>query len=175
MGVKEDRAIIEASLYAADRPLTLRELCKVLGTPSETYMRKIIEAIKDDYERRGGALVLSESTKDTFALNLRDELMPRLEGIVRKVKPSRGALKTLALIAFHQPIQQAKLVALRGGRTYEYVKQLIVMGFVDSKPLGRTRLLRPTTKFARYYGLPDDMEKMREEVRERLEEMRDKA
>ena len=167
MGVKEDRAIIEASLYAADRPLTLREFCKVIGTPSETYVRKLIEDIKSDYSKRGGALTLYETAKDTFALRLRDELLPKLEGIVQKAKLSRGALKTLALIAYKQPVQQAKLVELRGGRAYEYIKQLVALGFVESKPLGRTRILRTSKKFAGYFGFEDDMEK----IRERLDEM----
>ncbi len=167
MGVKEDRAIIEASLYAADRPLALREFCKVIGTPSETYVRKLIEDIKSDYSKRGGALALYETAKDTFALRLRDELLPKLEGVVPKAKLSRGALKTLAIIAYKQPIQQAKLVELRGGRAYEYIKQLAGLGFVESKPLGRTRILRTSKKFAGYFGFEDDMEK----IRERLDEM----
>jgi len=167
MGAKEDRAIIEASLYAADRPLSIKELCKVLSTSSETYARKLIDGIKDDYGKRGGALVLSEPAPDTFSLNLREEYFSKLEGIVPKSKLSRGALKTLALIAYKQPVAQAKLVALRGGRIYEYVKSLVSLGFVDSKPFGRTRVLRTSKKFSGYFGFEDDIEK----IRERLEEM----
>ena len=167
MGAKEDRAIVEASLYAADRPLGLKEFCKVLNTPSETYVRKLIDTIKDDYEKRDGAIALSEPAPDTFSLNIRDESMSKLEGIASKSKLSRGALKTLALIAYHQPVAQAKLVALRGGRVYEYVKHLVSLGFVVSKPSGRTRVLRTSKKFAGYFGFEDDMEK----IRERLEEM----
>jgi segregation and condensation protein B len=167
MGVKEDRAVIEASLYAADRPLSIKEFCKVINTKSETYVRKLIDAIKSDYDKHGGALVLHETANDTFVLRLRDELLPKLEGIIPKTKLSRGALKTLALIAYKQPIQQAKLVELRGGRTYEYVKQLVALGFVESKPFGRTRVLRTSKKFAGYFGFEDDMER----IRERLDEM----
>lgn len=167
MGAKEDRAIIEASLYAADRPLSLKEFCKVLNTSSETYVHKLIDAIKEDYGKRWGALVLSEPAPNTFSLNLRDEYMSKLEGIVQKSKLSRGALKTLALIAYKQPVAQAKLVALRGGRVYEYVKHLVSLGFVVSEPFGRTRVLRTSKKFAGYFGFEDDMEK----IRERLEEM----
>jgi segregation and condensation protein B len=166
MGVKEDRAVIEASLYAADRPLSLKEFCKVIDTKSETYVRKLVDAIKSDYDKRGGALVLHETAKDTFALRLRDELMPKLEGIIPKTKLSRGALKTLALIAYKQPVQQAKLVELRGGRAYEYVKQLAALGFVESKPFGRTRILRTSKKFAGYFGFEDDMERIRERIDE---------
>jgi hypothetical protein len=47
-------------------------------------------ALMTEYSKRGGPLVLSETAKDTFALHLRDEYMPKLEGIVPKAKLSRG-------------------------------------------------------------------------------------
>jgi len=167
MGLKEDRAVIEAALYAADHPLTLSEIRGLLGTSSETYSRRLIDALMADYGKRGGPLVLSETAKDTFALHLRDEYMPKLEGIVPKAKLSRGALKTLALVAYKQPIYQARLAQLRGGRVYEHVRQLAALGFVESRPFGRTRVLRTSRRFAGYFGFEDDMDK----IRERLEEL----
>ena len=167
MGLKEDRAVIEAALYAADHPLTLGEIRGLLGTSSETYAHRLIDALMADYGKRGGPLVLSETAKDTFALHLRDEYMPKLEGIVPKAKLSRGALKTLALVAYKQPIYQARLAELRGGRVYEHVRQLAALGFVESRPFGRTRVLRTSRRFAGYFGFEDDMDK----IRERLEEL----
>jgi len=167
MGVKEDRAVIEAALYAADHPLTLSEIRGLLGTSSETYAHRLIDALMADYGKRGGPLILSETAKDTFALHLRDEYMPKLEGIVPKAKLSRGALKTLALVAYKQPMYQARLAELRGGRVYEHVRQLAALGFVESRPFGRTRVLRTSRRFAGYFGFEDDMDK----IRERLEEL----
>lgn len=166
MGLKDDRAVVEAALYAADHPLTLTELRALLGTSSETYARRLIEALIADYNKRSGPLVLSETAKDTFALRLRDEYMPKLEGIVPKAKLSRGALKTLALVAYKQPIHQARLAKLRGGRVYEHVRQLMNLGFIESKPFGRTRVLRTSRRFAGYFGFEDDMDKIRERIEE---------
>jgi segregation and condensation protein B len=167
MGVKADRAVIEAALYAADHPLTLRELRELLGTSSETYVRKLIGELMKDYNKRQGPLILSETAKDTFTLLLREEYLPKLEGVVPKAKLTRGALKTLTLIAYKQPIYQARLAELRGGRVYEHVRQLMGLGFIESKPFGRTRVLRTSRKFASYFGFEDDMDK----IRERLEEL----
>ncbi|MFQ5792844.1 MAG: SMC-Scp complex subunit ScpB, partial [Acidobacteriota bacterium] len=100
MGAKEDLSIIEAALYAADRPLTLGELREILGTSSETYARKLVEELIAEYGKRGGPLVLAETSKGTFSLRLREEYMPKLEGVVPKARLSRGALKTLAMIAY---------------------------------------------------------------------------
>ncbi len=167
MGLKADQAVIEAALYAADHPLTLSEIRKLIGTSSETYARRLIEITMADYGKREGPLVLSETAKNTFALHLRDEYMPKLEGIVPKAKLSRGALKTLAMVAYKQPVYQARLADLRGGRVYEHMKQLTALGFVESKPFGRTRVLRTSRRFAGYFGFEDDMDK----IRERLEEL----
>ena len=167
LGVKEDRSVIEAALYASDRPLSLKEIMGLLGTSSETYTRKLLEAIKADYQKRGGPLTL-QAEKGVYSIRLKEELLPKLERVIPKTKLSRGALKTLALIAYKQPIHQSSLAKLRGGRVYEQVKELIALGFVESKPFGRTRMLRTSKKFARYFGFEDDMDKIRERIEELL-------
>lgn len=167
MGSRRDRSTIEAAFYAADRPLTLGELREILGTSSETYARKLVDALIADYEKRGGPLTLAETAKDTFTLRLRDEYLSKLDKVIPKARLYRGALKTLAMIAYKQPIYQARLADLRGGRVYDHVKQLTALGFVESRPFGRTRVLRTSRKFAGYFGFEDDMGK----IRERLEEL----
>jgi len=166
MGAKEDRSIIEAALYAADRPLTLSELREIVGTSSETYARKLVEELIDEYGKRGGPLVLAEASHGTFSLRLREEFMPKLEGVVPKARLSRGALKTLAMIAYKQPVYQARLADLRGSRVYDHIKQLGALGFVESKPFARTRVLRTSRRFAGYFGFDDDMDKIRERIEE---------
>jgi segregation and condensation protein B len=166
MGAKEDRSVIEAALYAADRPLTLGELRGILGTSSETYTRKLVDELIADYKKRGGPLVLAETSQGTFSLRLREEYMPKLEGVVPKARLSRGALKTLAMIAYKQPVYQARLADLRGGRVYDHIKQLGALGFIESKPFGRTRVLRTSRRFAGYFGFEDDMDRIREHIEE---------
>jgi len=171
MSTKRDISTIEAALYAAGRSLSLRELCGLLGTPSETYVRRLLEALKGEYRRKGGPFVLQEVSKDSFSLRLAGEYISKLGNIVPKVKPTRGALKTLALLAYLQAggvVLQSKLAAMRGGRVYDHVKQLAALGFIESRPLGRTRVLRTTKRFADYFGVEDDPDK----IRERLEESR---
>jgi segregation and condensation protein B len=166
MGVKEDRAVVEAALYAADHPLTFSEIRGLIGTTSETYSRRLIETLISDYGKREGPLILSETAKDTFALHLQEQYIPKLEKIVPKAKLSRGALKTLALVAYKQPVYQARLAELRGGRVYEHLRQLTTLGFVESRSFGRTRVLRTSRKFAGYFGFEDDMDKIRERLQE---------
>lgn len=166
MGIKQDRAIIEAALYAADHPLSLGEIKEILKTSSETYVQKVVDEVKFEYSKRGGPFSLTEIGKGTFTLRLNDEFMTRLNEIIPKTRVSRGALKTLAMIAYKQNLSQAKLAELRGNRVYEHVRQLLALGFIESKPFGRTRMLRTSRRFASYFGFEDDMDKIRERIEE---------
>ena len=156
MGVKEDRSIIEAALYAVDRPLTLDELREILGTSSETYARKLMEELIAEYGKKGGPLVLTETAKGTFSLRLREEYMPKLEKMVPKAKLSRGALKTLAMIAYKQPVKQSEIANIVGTQAYEYVHKLADRKFVSAYASGRTKILKTTKEFAQYFGFETD-------------------
>jgi segregation and condensation protein B len=162
MGIEEDKRMLEAALHASDRPLTLCEIGRLLGTSSETYARKLLEDMKNRYRKRGGPFTLEERGHGAFSLHLKEEVEEKLGNLVPKLKVSRGAMKTLAMIAYKQNLTLAKLASLRGSRTYEHVRQLVGIGFVESKPFGRTRQLRTTQKFASYFGLADDVDVIRE-------------
>lgn len=166
MGVEEDLSTIEAALYAADRPLALDEIQKIVETTSETYTRKLLDQLEEKYGNQNGPLELKSSDQETFSLELREEYMPKLEGIIPKTKLTKGALKTLAVIAYKQPIRQSELAKIRGGRVYQYVKQLLELGFIEAKPLKRTKLLRTSKKFAGYFGFEDQIDKIREQLQQ---------
>ncbi len=70
------------------------------------------------------------------------------------------------MIAYKQPVYQARLADLRGSRVYDHVKQLGALGFIESKPFERTRVLRTSRRFAGYFGFEDDMDKIRERIEE---------
>lgn len=166
MGIKEDISTIEAALYAADRPLALDEIRKIIGTTSETYTRKLLDQLKEKYVEGYEHLELKTSDRETYSLELREEYLPKLEGIIPKTKITKGALKTLAIIAYKQPIKQSELAKIRGGRVYKYVKQLLDLGFIESKPLKQTKLLRTSKKFAGYFGFEDQIDKIREKLQQ---------
>lgn len=165
MGIEEDVSTVEAALYASDRPLTLDELKNTVGTSSETYIQKLLDELGEKY-RDNSSLGLKETKENMYTLKLREEYLPKVENVVSKTKLTRGTLKTLAVIAYKQPIKQSELAKIRGGRVYQYVKKLQELGFVESEPLGQTKVLRTTKKFAGYFGFEDQMDKIREKLQE---------
>ncbi len=165
MGVKEDVSTLEAALYASDRPLSLEELKESVGTTSETYVRELLEELRDKYDENS-SLELQETNEDMYTVQLKDEFFSRVEELVPKTKINRGAMKTLAVIAYKQPIKQSDLAEIRGGRVYKYVKKLQELGFVEAEPMGRTKVLRTTEKFAGYFGFEDQVDKIREKLQQ---------
>ena len=165
MGIKEDVSTLEAALYASDRPLNIKELKDTVGTSSETYIRKLLERLGEKYGE-DSSLQLKETSEDMYTVQLRDEFLSKVDDVVPKTKLNRGALKTLAVIAYKQPIKQSKLSEIRGGRVYKYVKKLQELGFIESEPLGRTKVLRTSKKFAGYFGFEDQVDKIREKLQQ---------
>src|SRR5207245_4000964 len=62
-------------------------------------------------------------------------------------------LKTVALIAYHQPILQSDLFDMIGSKVYEHTKGLEELGLISRKPSGRSFSLATTPYFAEFFGL----------------------
>jgi len=55
-GGKEEKGIIEAALFISARPMALEELRTLTGIGAMGYLRKVVEELRADYERRGSAI-----------------------------------------------------------------------------------------------------------------------
>jgi segregation and condensation protein B len=85
--------------------------------------------------------------------------------MVAKPEIRTDLLKTLALIAFHQPVKQSNLRHMIGERIYGDVDQLMSMHLVHSEPHGATEVLTTTRLFPEYFGIDSTKP---EEIREFL-------
>jgi hypothetical protein len=76
-------------------------------------------------------------------------------------------LKTLTLIAYHQPLLQSLLARMIGEAAYEEVQRLRGLGLIHSDPHGATLELRTTRMFAEYFGIsttrPEDIRRFLEQ------------
>jgi len=62
-------------------------------------------------------------------------------------------IRTLAIIAYKQPIKQSDLVEIRGNKSYDHVKELESRGLINAVRQSRTKLLTTTRGFADYFGI----------------------
>ncbi|RLG70280.1 MAG: SMC-Scp complex subunit ScpB [Methanobacteriota archaeon] len=138
-------------MFVAGRPLSVEEMKKLVGTSSDEYVNKLIQILVSEYEERQSGITI----RKVFSKYVM-EVAPPYTQLVSRFAPksqfSRATLKTLAYIAYKQPITQSKLVRKRGSQVYRHVKELVAQGFVDAKPHGKTLLLQTSSKFSEYYG-----------------------
>ncbi|KPU62936.1 chromosome segregation and condensation protein ScpB [Thermococcus sp. EP1] len=156
MGLIEDKALVEAALFVSGRPLSVKEISKALGIKSLDYIEKLIELIAAEYAERNSAIEVVRVLGDKYVMQVKQEYSQRVVQLMPRPDLRTGELKTLALIAYLQPIEQSKLVKLRGSQVYEHIKRLLGMGLVYAEPYERTKILGTTQKFAELYGFPEN-------------------
>lgn len=162
--------LVEAALYAAGRPLDLKELCSVLKTRSKNKARKLAKTLMKEYSSRNRALEILELKDERYVLQLKTEFTPRIKRLVKKPLVSTGPLKTLAYIAYSQPVSQKRVAEMRGHHAYGHIKQLKEFDLVAGERKGRSTSLRTTEYFADYFGLSHELSAMKRQLKKVFEE-----
>ena len=142
-------ALLEAILFTTTDPLTFNELQKTMHA-RKNELEALMEALKQRYSREEFGIRLSDI--GGFKLIVKPEFNEAVAQFTPHADLSRGLLRVLSIIAYHEPIKQSDIVKVVGNRTYEYVKQLSEMGLIKVEKKARTRLLSTTPRFAEYFG-----------------------
>ena len=144
--------LLEATLFSAGRSLDITELSETLGYEDEeiTESLKILQStIK---RRRGGGLQVVE-IGSKWALEVKPMIADHLPKETKSELPPK-LLKAAALIAYHQPMPQSRLVELLGQRAYDHIRELAQAGLVGRRRDGNTRRLTTTRRFSEMFGCP---------------------
>jgi len=172
---RESLALIEAALYVAGRPLNLRTLASITKM-SSTKLKPLISMLVDDYSKRDRALELIELDDGRFVLQIKSKYVPLVRRLAMRPLLTIGPLKTLAYIAFRQPVLQSNVVLVRGSQGYAHIRDLRSLGLIKTERSGRSRFIRTTEVFADYFNLshePRLMKRQLEEVFKALENQED--
>ncbi len=149
----EPKLIAEAILFAADRPVELKVLQNAMGIRSPNKAKAILEELKAEYASQRRAIEIIELRGGRFFMRLRPDLLELARRYTRRQVLTSGVLKTLAFVAYHQPVQRSTVVAVRGKDAYRQLKILLDRGFIETEKSGRTQLLRTTQLFADLFGV----------------------
>ena len=156
-----DEELIEAALFVAGEPVSEKKLKKIIGSLVKT--QRAIEHLIYEYRERETALEIIELDKKYVM-----QLKPEYSKAVEKIAPreiSAPALRTLAIIAYHQPITQRELVKIRGNTIYDHIPELKEKNLIKTEPQGRTQIITTGTNFPQYFNLTtNDPQKIREKM-----------
>ena len=139
--ITQEMRIVEALLFAATQPVSESFLAERL--PEDADVPQVLAGLKALYEGRGVNLV---RVAGAWSMRTAPDLSPHLR-IERKVtrKPSRAAVESLAVIAYHQPVTRGDVEEIRGVSVSKgSFDVLLEAGWI--KPVGRRQTPgRPTT------------------------------
>ena len=157
-------ALIEAALYVAGRPLDLKTLGRIVGSRSKRKVRELARMLVKEYERRNTSLEVLELEDHRFVLQLKTDYASKVRRLAVRPLLTDGPLRTLAYIAYRQPVAQKQVIAARGTHAYKHIRQLIEMGLVEREQRGRNKILKATEYFADYFGLSHNPVIMRRQL-----------
>ncbi|MGR3311598.1 MAG: SMC-Scp complex subunit ScpB [Candidatus Brocadiales bacterium] len=164
------KSIVEAILFAAHEPVSVRKLCDIIETVNTRQIRETIESLRQDYDSQNRAFQVEEIA-DGFQILTRPEYYDWVAKLWKRSadnKLSQAALETLAIIAYKQPINRADIEAVRGVQSGQMVRTLIEKKLVRivgrEEVLGRPLLYGTTKNFLEQFGLKSvkDLPKTRE-------------
>lgn len=147
---------LEATLFAAEEPLSIEALAGHLGGPSPAEIRQALALLEAHYRVRGVHLV-ERGQRWHF------ETAPDLAHLLRREREqvrrlSRAATEVLAIIAYHEPVSRAEIESIRGVQTSAGTLDVLMeAGWV--RPAGRREVPgRPviyatTPAFLDHFGL----------------------
>jgi segregation and condensation protein B len=153
--------VLEAMLFASDVPLEAERIREVLDLENVAAARGLAEELIARYEAEPRGLAIVE-VGGGYRMVTRPELAPWLVRLARartRVRLSRPALETLAIIAYKQPVSRPELDAVRGVNSDAVLdnlleRRLIRIGGRKEAP-GRPFLYETTREFLVAFGLRD--------------------
>jgi len=153
------RSRLEAILFLARAPVTLRKLAQLANLTDATEARTVLKSLQARYDERQCAFQVVQVAGGF-------QLMSRRE-FVTWVRPqsaqkhdfrlSPPALETLVVVAYRQPILRAEVEAIRGVTCGEILRQLLDRDLLRivgrSEELGRPLRYGTTKRFLEVFGL----------------------
>ena len=158
------KSILEAILFAASEPITIRQFQHALPGLNARVIRRVLSELRDEYRETGRSFGLVEiangyqiSTRPEYSEWIRKFYIQQV-----RVTLSPSALETLAIVAYKQPVTRADVSSIRGVNSDSVINALVEKDLVcvsgRKEGAGRSLLFSTTDKFLQQFGLKDSSE-----------------
>ncbi len=142
--------VVEAALFSAGGAISIEEIAEKEEL-TKAQVKKAVEQLAKIYDERDTVLEVKKAgTK--WAMQVRTVAAEPAAKFAPMEIPAK-VLKTLALIAYHQPIKQSDLKDMIGSKVYDHIPELKERGLVKTRKEGVTKILTVTQAFPEYFGL----------------------
>ncbi len=160
MGVKEKR-LVESVLFSASKPVSISEINQATNL-SRNQIKSTLNKLIEEYNviRKNETSMEVIKAGDKYTMQVKKKYVD-MSIFISKPEIESKLLKTLTLIAFHQPVKQSNLRRMIGEKVYEHVDELVELKLVHTKKHGSTEMLTTTKLFPEYFGIestdPDEI------------------
>ncbi len=156
------KSVLEAILFAASEPISLKQFQAVLSGLDVHTLRKVLDTLRDDYQEMERSFHLAEIANG-YQICTRPQYSEWIQKFYTqqvRVTLSPPALETLAIVAYKQPVTRADVAAIRGVNSDSVLNSLIEKGLVSiaGRKAGRSLLFSTTDEFLQQFGLKDASE-----------------
>jgi segregation and condensation protein B len=154
------KAAVEALLFSTDQPLPLTLLAEALDADPHDVAGTLATLGEEMVARDAGIEVREIAGGWMITTTVaQSEWVGRMLRGRRRMRLSRAALETMAIIAYKQPVTKSEVEAIRGVDSSAVLATLLERNLVTikgrSKVVGRPLLYGTTPAFLDYFGLND--------------------
>lgn len=154
----EKLAILEAVLFTAENPVSLKKLATVIDlSPDQT--KRHLEVLIREYEKDSHGFKIKEydggyifRTKLKYSSFIKD-----LHNISKKFSLSQAALETLAIIVYKQPVTRAEIEKIRGVKVEKTLLTLTKYNLIQElgrkDTIGNPIVYGTTKKFLQHFDI----------------------
>ena len=156
----ETKRIVEAIIFAANRPMTIKQIQQVfpeVEQPETVEILGAIESITEDYRDRPIEL---KRVASGYRFQVRPELSRWVSRLFEEKPPrySRALLETLAIIAYRQPVTRGEIEDIRGVSVSTSIIQTLlerdwIKVVAHKEAPGRPGLYGTTKQFLDYFNV----------------------
>ena len=164
MSEQDLKSILEAILFAASEPISVKQFQHALPGLSTRAIRKGLTQLRDDYQQMNRSFHLVEIANG-YQICTRPEYSEWIRKFYTqqvRVTLSPPALETLAIVAYKQPVTRGDVAAIRGVNSDSVLNSLVEKGLVRiagrKEGAGRSLLFSTTDTFLQQFGLKDSSE-----------------
>ena len=159
-GISDTGRKIQAILFVAGSPVPAAELAEVLSLPPSVTSKEISRL--DEFLRRTGSGILLQETAGGWRMVTAEDTADAVSlfrdtAQTQKIRLSRAAVETLAVIAYNQPVTRSEVEDIRGVRCERVIETLLSHGMIRiagrKKGTGSPLLYRTTDLFLETFGL----------------------
>ena len=150
--------LVEALVFAADKPVTLLRLRQLTRVSDTRRLEQALATIGDDYKDRG---IILQVVSGGYQFRTRTQYSAWVQQLIqgRPVRLSRAQLETLAIVAYRQPITRPEIDDIRGVDSSGTLKVLMDRALIrilgKREEVGRPMLYGTTKEFLDFFSLND--------------------